>query len=161
MNRLILTLAVIALPISAHATTLAADSLLCESESIAKQADGSASKALGLARISLRVYVITKNGEEMDRAIRTRNSVVIDGMRQMHAQYASDEAKLKLAMSNPSLPAQYEPYRQTLLTCASSGADPVHVELLETRPISGVAKVNATFNGQGGVFWVKAASLAD
>lgn len=138
MNRFIMSLAVIAAPLAAHAATLGADTLLCESEAVALQsatliiAGGvhpPASQALEIARDYMRLH----------------GSRFMSGL--------SAESHLILAMSDARLPAKLEPYRQVLLTCASSGEMPLTgVEIVVRRPISGLAQVKAKLNGQPGVF---------
>lgn len=127
------------------AATLAPDSLICESPS--SIAFVSQDKYIAGAKGS---YVIASAGR----------SVQLAGiMRQAASLVGQQEERRRLADLERDRPA-LEQFQTILKTCASSGAEPVSVQVIEFTPISGIAKIMVMLNGHAATVYVNAAMVS-
>jgi hypothetical protein len=149
---------------SAHAATLSADALLCESvDSIAfvkrtpNLADRPAANVIALAKLQLQFIAMQKETALMFRSNATHEAAIA---RERYARPADRTAQEFQAYADRAS-AEVEPYSAVAQTCAASGNSVLQVAIVEKRAISGVAKVKLTFNGQPAVLWTMTASVAE
>jgi hypothetical protein len=127
----------------ACATTLAPDSLLCESDAelqFAKQTPWLAglggSKTIEQAKISAKL-------PELKR------------------QYAAIAQTRAAKADAEAAEAQSQPMQRLATTCAASGTAPLAAQVLEVKAISGVTKVKVEFRGTSVPLWTASSSLSE
>lgn len=145
MKRLLIALMPVLVAAPGVAATIAADSLVCEAEGevqfVARQqyiTDKSGTKAVASAKSYVEFYALKSQAAPMLN--RTRTAA------ELEAERAQGSA---------------EAYKRVVATCASSGAASLNAEVLERRPISGLARVRFKFNGQDATLWALTSAVAD
>lgn len=126
--------------------TLAPDSLICESTDTISFV--SQNKYISGAKAD---YVIGSAGRSVQMADIQKSSAYVLGQRAERQRLAD------LERDRPEL----EQYQAIVKTCASSGAVATNVEVVESKPISGIAKIKLIYKGQSIVVFVNASSLSN
>ena len=127
----------------ACATTLAPDSLVCESDAelqFVKQTPWLA--GLGGAKTIEQAKISAKLPE-------------------LKRQYAAIAQTRAAKADAEAAEAQSQPMQRLAATCASSGTTPLTAQVLEVKAISGVTKVRVDFRGASVPLWTASSSLSE
>ncbi len=131
--------------------TLAPESLVCEAaESISfvkrtpHLAGNPASKVMEQVNAQLQYAELQKKSAAIFRNLATQESAIAGTG---YAKPADRTAQIAEAEADRGT-VENVPYTAIAQGCASSGGTPLHAEVIESKPISGIGKVSIMFKGQ-------------
>lgn len=160
----IITAALAASCFSALAADLAPQTLACESSdaiAFAKRTDGlkgrPADKALAGAAAHLKMNDLMKEFAATQRRLANQESAIA-GTR--YARSADQNAKVAEASADRDT-ADSAMWTSIVQTCATTGAESLHADIIEKKPISGIAKVKVMLNGQSAEVFVPMESVVE